>query len=572
MTQEIKSYELWKNKAVEDNDLQDELQILKDQDNEIYERFYKDLEFGTAGLRGIIGAGTNRMNIYTVRKATQGLANYLNNKYKNPSVAISFDSRIKSDLFSKEAASVLAANDILVYIAKELNPVPFLSFSVRELDCSAGIMITASHNPFKYNGYKCYGSDGCQITENAANEIYENIKQVDIFKGVKTCNFKEAIKSGKIKYITDDITTKYLDKVKEQAIQPEICEKAGLKVVYTPLNGSGNKLVRQIFKDLKIKDVYIVKEQELPDGNFPTCPYPNPEEKDALKLAINLAKEKDADLVIATDPDSDRIGIAVKDKDDYRLMTGNEVGIMLTEYLLSQKEKRGLLSKNSLVIKTIVSTELIKKITDKYNCKMKNVLTGFKYIGEQIALLEEKGHEKDFIFGFEESYGYLSGTYVRDKDGVVAAMLICEMACYFKSIGKTLVDFINDLYNEYGYYKNTTLSCNFEGATGLAKMKSIMDEFRRTGFEKIASFKVLSIADYLNSFKINLESNEKTKIDLPKSNVLAYYLENGNKVIIRPSGTEPKIKVYVTAVESSLKESEEIGENIIQEVLSLLNV
>ena len=421
-------YNLWCKQANQDVDLIEELNSISDNDDEIYERFYKELEFGTAGLRGIIGAGTNRMNIYTVGRTTQGLANSLKKSEKNASVAISYDSRIKAKLFAEECACILAANGIKAYITKELQPTPVLSFAVREYKCSAGIMITASHNPAKYNGYKCYGSDGCQMTDDNANKVYEEILNVDIFNDVKKITFKEGIEQGLIEYISNDFYQNYLDKVQQQSINPNICKGADLKVVYTPLNGAGNKLVREILSRIGVKNISVVKQQENPDGNFPTCPYPNPEFKEALNLALDLANEVKPDLILATDPDSDRVGIAVKNEKGTRLMTGNEVGIMLINYILSCRKANGSLPKNPVAVKTIVTSPLVDKICEKYNCELKTVLTGFKYIGDQILRLEKINEEDRYVFGFEESYGYLAGTYVRDKDAVVASMLICEMA------------------------------------------------------------------------------------------------------------------------------------------------
>lgn len=568
---ELEKYSLWLERAKEDPDLIEDLKSIEKNKDEIYDRFYMDLTFGTAGLRGVLAAGSNRMNIYTVRKATKGLADYLNANYKNPSVAISYDSRKKSDLFAKETAKVLVANNIKVYIVKELSPVPFLSFSVRFLKTQAGVMITASHNPSQYNGYKCMGEDGCQLTEHAANEVYKCIESNDIFN-IEVEDFNKAIAENKISYIEDNVKEEYLKAVYEQSINKDVCKNANLKVVYTPLNGAGNKFVRGILDKIAVKNVSIVEEQEYPDGNFPTCKYPNPEVKEALDLAIKKAKKEDADLVIATDPDSDRIGIAVKDNGEFKLITGNEVGIMLLEYILSQKKANNTLNKRPFAVKTIVSTDLANKIAENYNCELKEVLTGFKYIGEQILNLEKKNEEDRFIFGFEESYGYLAGTYVRDKDGVVAAMLICEMASFFKTQNKTLVEYLNSLYQKYGFYKNTLLNFNFTGTAVLDKMKNIMSEIRSNPLKEIAGYKVLKLADYSISKKINLETKEETKIDLPKSNVISYYLENDNKVIIRPSGTEPKIKIYITAVGKSMKEAQEITDKISSHVSKIINV
>lgn len=542
-------YKKWCQKACEDKDITSELEEIKDNDNEIYERFYKALEFGTAGLRGIIGAGTNRMNIYVVRQATQGLANYVLSKYSKGSVAISHDSRIKADVFMIEAAKVLAANGIKVYITKELQPTPVLSYLVRYFKCQAGIMITASHNPAAYNGYKAYGEDGCQMTDIAANAVYEEISKIDIFDDVKTMELDKALECGLVEYVGDEVYDSYIEQVKKQQINPGICKDADLKVVYTPLNGTGNKLVRRILKEIGVTDVEIVKEQELPDGNFTTCPYPNPEIKEALQKGLELCDKVKPDLLLATDPDADRVGIAVKDYDgSYRLITGNEDGIMLTDYILSSRKKNGTLPEKPVMVKTIVTSVLLNRICEKYGCELKNVLTGFKYIGEVILNLEKKGQEDRFVFGFEESYGYLAGTYVRDKDAVVASMLICEMAAYFKKQGKTLAQVIDGIYDEYGYYMNSTLSFEFEGAAGMQKMDGIMSGLRKNMPKEICGYKVVKTADYKLSEEKDLVNCTESKIDLPKSNVIQFNLEGDNAVIVRPSGTEPKIKLYITAV------------------------
>ena len=566
-------YDLWINNCNEDNDLIDELNSIKDNESEIYERFYRELEFGTAGLRGIIGVGTNRMNIYTIRRATQGLANYINSiNVKNPAVAIAYDSRIKSKLFAKEAARVLASNDIKVYITKEIQPTPVLSFVVREYGCDAGIMITASHNPAKYNGYKCYGSDGCQMTDKSAGIVYNEIRKVDIFNDVKVCDFDNALDSGLISFIEDNFYDKYIEKVKEQRVNKDIKVAPNFKVVYTPLNGAGNRLVRRILSEIGIENIYIVKEQEVPDGNFPTCPYPNPEIKQALELAIELAERNSADLVIATDPDSDRVGIAVKDGSYYRLMTGNEVGILLINYILSCRTELNTLPSSPFAVKTIVSSEMVTKIANDYNCELKNVLTGFKYIGEQILNLEKQGQDNRFIFGFEESYGYLAGTYVRDKDAVVASMLICEMCVYYNNLGKSLLDVMNELCNKYGFYQNSTTSFEFEGSVGMKKMDKIMFNLRNNPPTEIAGKKVVKINDYSISQSKDLLNGNIDKIDLPKSNVLFYFLEGGASTIVRPSGTEPKIKVYVTSVEDTLDSSLKLKKNIESNMTKLLGV
>lgn len=555
----IKNYNLWLEKAVEDGDLIEELKSIKDNEEEIYERFYRSLEFGTAGLRGVIGAGTNRMNIYVVRQATQGLANYVIKKYGKGAVAISHDSRIKADLFMNEAAKVLAANGIKVYITTELQPTPVLSYLVRYFKCQAGIMVTASHNPAKYNGYKAYGEDGCQMTDVAANAVYDEICNIDIFNDVKTMDLNEALDKGLVEYVSDDVYTSYLEEVKKQQVNPGVCKDADIKVVYTPLNGCGNKLVRRVLKEIGVKEVSIVKEQELPDGNFTTCPYPNPEYKEALQKGLELCEKEKPDLLLATDPDADRVGIAVKDHDgSYRLISGNEDGVMLTDYILSNRKANGTMPENPVVVKTIVTSKLIEKLCEKYGAELRNVLTGFKYIGEVILGLEQKGEEDRYMFGFEESYGYLAGTYVRDKDAVVASMLICEMAATYKKQGKTLAQVIDGLYEEFGYYMNKTLSFEFEGAQGMQKMADIMSGLRDNAPAEIAGRKVVKTADYKLSVEKDIVSGEEKTINLPKSNVLQYNLDGEHMVIVRPSGTEPKIKIYLTAVGNDKSDAERI--------------
>lgn len=565
-------YTLWKSKAVDDSDLIDELNSIQGNDEEIYDRFYRCLEFGTAGLRGVIGAGTNRMNIYNVRLATQGLANYLNQRYDQSAVAISYDSRIKADLFAKEAARTLAGNGIKVYLTAELQPTPVLSFLVRNLKCKAGIMITASHNPAKYNGYKCYGDDGCQMTDDGANSVYNEIQKLDCFEDIKLADFDKAISDGVIEYVQDSEYQTYLDNVQAQQIHKDACIGSALKVVYTPLNGAGNKLVRAILDRIGVEDVHIVKEQENPDGNFTTCPYPNPEFKEALELGLKLCDELKPDLLLATDPDSDRVGIAAKDGDSYRLITGNETGIMLTDYILSQRTALGTLPKNPIIVKTIVTSIMINKLCEKYRAELRNVLTGFKYIGEQILGLEKKGEENRYVFGFEESYGYLAGTYVRDKDAVVASMLICEMSAYYKKQGKTLSQVIDEMYDQYGYYINKTLNFAFEGAQGMKKMQEIMTELRENTPAEIAGFKVIKVDDYLKSVSTDIVNGQKTEINLPKSNVIGFSLEGENAVIVRPSGTEPKIKLYVTAVGNSEENAKELSDKLAKAGEALMGV
>lgn len=566
-------YNDWLSKATEDKDLIAELENIKDDETEIYERFYTSLKFGTAGLRGIIGAGTNRMNIYVVRQATQGLANYILEKYGKGSVAISHDSRIKADLFMIEAARVLAANGIKVYITSELQPTPVLSYLVRYFKCQAGIMVTASHNPAAYNGYKAYGEDGCQMTDDAANAVYDEITKLDYFNDVKIADFDNAVKSNMIEYVDDSVYDSYIEKVMEQQVNPGICADADLKVVYTPLNGTGNKLVRKVLDKIGVKSVSIVKEQELPDGNFTTCPYPNPEIKEALQKGLELCEKEQPDLLLATDPDADRVGIAVKDYDgSYRLITGNENGVMLTNYILSCKKENGVLPENPVVVKTIVTTKLINQLCDKYGCELKNVLTGFKYIGEVILNLEKKNEENRYLFGFEESYGYLSGTYVRDKDAVVASMLVCEMAAYYKKQGKSLAEVIDGLYEEFGYYLNQTYSYEFSGAAGMQKMADMMSDVRKNLPDEIAGYKVEKVCDYLLKKEKDLATGEETAIDLPQSNVIALNLSDNNAVIIRPSGTEPKIKLYITAVGKDKENAESVCKKLVvsaQEILGL---
>lgn len=567
------TYNEWLENAVEDKDLKAELESIKNNEDEIYDRFYTALKFGTAGLRGIIGAGTNRMNIYVVRQATQGLANYVLKKYGNGSVAISHDSRIKADLFMNEAARVLAANGIKVYITSELQPTPVLSYLVRYFKCQAGIMVTASHNPAAYNGYKAYGEDGCQMTDVAANTVYDEISKLDMFKDVKIADFDEAVKSGMIEYVDESVYDTYLEKVMEQQVNPGVCKGADLKVVYTPLNGTGNKLVRKVLGKIGVNDVVVVPEQELPDGNFTTCPYPNPEIKEALAKGLELCEKEQPDLLLATDPDADRVGIAVKDYDgSYRLISGNEDGVMLTNYILSCKKASGKLPEKPVVVKTIVTTKLINKLCEKYGCELKNVLTGFKYIGEVILNLEKKHEENRYLFGFEESYGYLSGTYVRDKDAVVASMLVCEMAAYYKKQGKSLAEVIDGLYEEFGYYLNKTYSFEFGGAAGMQKMADIMTAVRDNTPKSIAGYDVVKVSDYLLRKETDVATGSVTDIDLPKSNVIALHLADDNAVIIRPSGTEPKIKLYITSVGKDKDNAAKICEKLVVASKEILGI
>ena len=559
---EMELYSLWCENAKADPDLVTELESIKNDDEAISDRFYRDLEFGTGGLRGVIGAGTNRMNIYTVRRATQGFADYLNQEYDNPAVAVSYDSRIKSDVFSKAAAEVLAANGIKVHIYTELMPTPCLSFAVRALKCQGGIMVTASHNPAKYNGYKVYGDDGCQITLRSAEIILDKINSLDIFNDVKSADFDEEVKKGNIQYIGNDVIEAYYEKVLAEAINPDLCASSGLKVVYTPLNGTGNKPVREILKRIGITDVTIVKEQENPDGNFTTCPYPNPEIREALEVGLRYCNEVKPDLLLATDPDCDRVGIAVPDGDGYALFSGNEVGAMLLEYIADQSIKKGIMPENPIAVKTIVTTDIVNSIGKEYGVEIIDVLTGFKFIGEQIGFLEEKGEENRYIFGFEESYGYLSGAYVRDKDAVNASMLICEMAAYYRTQGISLLEARENMYKKYGMFYQTLYSFTFEGESGMNKMDEIMTTLRNNPLTAIAGIPVVKFDDYKASTSKDIASGAVTELTLPKSNVLAFFLEGGSKVIVRPSGTEPKIKTYLTAKQPTRAEAEALEKKL----------
>ena len=565
-------YALWCEKATADADLLPELESVKGNEDEILDRFYKNLEFGTAGLRGVIGAGTNRMNIYTVNQATQGLADYLNEDFENPSIAIAYDSRIKSDVFARSAACVLAANGVQVYLYPELVPTPMLSYAVRTLKCSSGIIIPASHNPSKYNGYKCYDPNGYQMTDAAAAKTYAYIQKVDMFSGVKTTDFDEALAEGKIRYIARDVFEGFYEEVLKAQVNPEVCKTSDLSVIYTPLNGTGNLHVREILKRIGIRDVTVVPEQELPDGNFPTCPYPNPEIRQAFERAIALSETKKADLLLATDPDCDRVGIAVLDGGEYKLMTGNEVGAMLTEYVLSTLSTQGKLPQNPIVVKTIVTSRLVAKIAENYGAETADLLTGFKYIGELVTKLEEKGEADRYIIGMEESYGYLRGTHCRDKDAVVASMLICEMAAYYKAKGMSLYDFMQSIYKKYGLYLNTLLNFNFEGAAGMQKMADMMNALRENPPKEIGGEAVESITDYKASICKDLTTGGETAVDLPKSNVLQYRLAGEDSVIVRPSGTEPKIKIYITSVADTRENAQAKADAIAKDMEKRLGI
>ena len=542
-----KEYERWLNTDLEDADLRPELAGIEGNDDEIKERFALALKFGTAGLRGVLGAGTNRMNIYVVRQATQGLANWVKTQGGSQTVAISYDSRLKSDVFAKTAAGVLAANDIQVRIYDALMPVPALSFATRYYKCNAGVMVTASHNPAKYNGYKAYGPDGCQLTDDAAAVVYEEIQKTDVLTGAKYMSFAEGVEKGLIHFVGDDCKKALYDAIESRQVRPGLCKTAGLKLVYSPLNGSGLVPVTQVLKDIGVTDITIVPEQEYPNGYFTTCSYPNPEIFEALELGLNLAKEKGADLMLATDPDADRVGLAMKCPDgSYELVSGNEVGVLLLDYICAGRIEKGTMPENPVAVKSIVSTPLADAVAKHYDVELRNVLTGFKWIGDQIAKLEADGEVDRFIFGFEESYGYLAGPYVRDKDAVIGSMLICEMAAYYRSIGSSLKQRMEEIYSEYGRYLNKVDSFEFPGLTGMDKMASIMQGLRDNPPTEIGGVKVVKATDY--------KKTEET--GLPAANVLIYSMEDGATVIVRPSGTEPKIKTYFTTLGKDLAEAQ----------------
>ena len=543
----LEDYKRWAAAELEDPALARELKEIAGDDEQIKDHFAVALKFGTAGLRGVLGAGTNRMNIYVVRQATQGLANWVKTQGGSQSVAISYDSRINSDVFAKTAACVLAANGIHVRIYDALMPVPALSFATRYYKANAGIMITASHNPAKYNGYKAYGPDGCQMTDDAAAIVYAEIQKTDVLTGAKRIPFEEGLSSGMIQYVGEDCKEALYDAIKARSVRPGLCKTAGLKLVYSPLNGSGLVPVTRILHDIGIDDITIVPEQQYPDGRFPTCPYPNPEIFEALKLGLELAEKNGADLMLATDPDADRVGIAIRCPDgSYELVSGNEVGVLLLDYICQGRIEKGTMPANPVAVKSIVSTPLADAVAKSYGVEMRNVLTGFKWIGDQIARLEAAGQVDRFIFGFEESYGYLAGPYVRDKDAIIGSMLICEMAAYYRSIGASIKERLEEIYAKFGRYLNKVDSFEFPGLSGMEKMAGIMDGLRKTPPAEIGGYKVTSVTDY--------QDTEKT--GLPKANVLIYALEGGATVVVRPSGTEPKIKTYFTTLGKDLAQAQ----------------
>ena len=543
----LEDYKRWAAAELEDPDLARELKEIAGDDEQIKDRFAVALKFGTAGLRGVLGAGTNRMNIYVVRQATQGLANWVKTQGGSQSVAISYDSRINSDVFAKTAACVLAANGIHVRIYDALMPVPALSFATRYYKANAGIMITASHNPAKYNGYKAYGPDGCQMTDDAAAIVYAEIQKTDVLTGAKRIPFEEGLSSGMIQYVGENCKEALYDAIKARSVRPGLCKTAGLKLVYSPLNGSGLVPVTRVLHDIGIDDITIVPEQQYPDGRFPTCPYPNPEIFEALKLGLELAEKNGADLMLATDPDADRVGIAIRCPDgSYELVSGNEVGVLLLDYICQGRIEKGTMPANPVAVKSIVSTPLADAVAKSYGVEMRNVLTGFKWIGDQIARLEAAGQVDRFIFGFEESYGYLAGPYVRDKDAIIGSMLICEMAAYYRSIGSSIKERLEEIYAKFGRYLNKVDSFEFPGLSGMEKMAGIMDGLRKNPPAEIGGYKVASVTDY--------QDTEKT--GLPKANVLIYALEGGATVVVRPSGTEPKIKTYFTTLGKDLAQAQ----------------
>lgn len=567
-----KLYDLWLEGTKDNEELHGELLAIRNDDDEILDRFYRNLEFGTAGLRGVLGAGTNRMNTYTVCQATQGLADYLNSKYEAASVAVGYDSRINSDIFSRECAGVLAANGIKVYIYRNLIPTPLVSYAVMRLKCQSGVVITASHNPSKYNGYKCYDPAGYQMTEEAANETYSFIQKVDMFDGVRKMPFEEGLEKGLIKYISDDIIEEFYAKVLTRPINPEIIKDSDIKIIYTPLNGTGNIPVRTVLSRAGFKNVRVVPEQEMPNGKFPTCPYPNPEIKQVFECATAMTENEKADLLLATDPDCDRVGIAVLVDGEYALLSGNDVGVLLTEYMLSARKEKGTLPENPAMTKSFVSTPLVDKVAAKYGCKVTDVLTGFKYVGEFVANLEKEGGEDRFVMGFEESYGYLIGTHARDKDGVAASLMVCEMAAYYKSKGKTLVDVLDDIYAEHGNCVDKLYNFMFEGASGMVKMGEIMTETRNNPPKELAGFKVIKVSDFEAGTITDTETGEKEPLSLPKSNILSYVLADGSTAIVRPSGTEPKIKVYIAGCGKTKEEAAQTADSIGEAMKRLLKI
>lgn len=543
----LDEYKRWLSANLIDFDLHAELASIENDDEAIKERFAVALKFGTAGLRGTLGAGTNRMNIWVVRQATQGVADWVKTQGGTQTVAISYDSRLKGWTFAKDAAAVLAANGIHVRLYDELMPVPALSFATRYYHCNAGIMITASHNPAKYNGFKAYGPDGCQMTDDAAAIVYDQIQKTDVLTGAKYITFAEGVEKGLIQFVGDDCKEALYQAIESRQVRPNLCKTAGLKLVYSPLNGTGLVPVTRVLRDMGITDITIVPEQEYPNGYFTTCPYPNPEIYEALEKGLELAKKVGADLMLATDPDADRVGIAMKCPDgSYELVSGNEMGVLLLDYICAGRIEKGTMPKNPVAVKSIVSTPLADLVAKHYGVELRHTLTGFKWIGDQIAQLEAHGEEERFIFGFEESYGYLAGSYVRDKDAIVGSMLICEMAAYYRSIGSSIKQRLDEIYAQYGRFLNKVDSYEFDGLSGMDKMAGIMNTLRTNPPVEFAGRKVVSLTDY----------NKPEETGLPKANVLIFGLEDGATVVVRPSGTEPKIKTYFTTLGKDLAEAQ----------------
>ena len=572
----LEEYKKWCESPEFDEETKKELLAIKDDEKEIEDRFYKELEFGTAGLRGVIGAGTNRMNQYTVGKATQGLANYiLEQGTENKGVAISYDSRKMSKEFSMQTALILCANGIKTYLFKSLRPVPELSFAIRELKCTAGIMITASHNPPKYNGYKVYWDDGAQIVSPRDKDIIAKVRAVESFSEIKQMSEEEAKSKGLLNFVGTEMDDKYIEKLKSLILNPEIVKEQGkkLKVVYTPLHGTGNMVAERLLKEIGIENLYVVPEQKEPDGNFPTVDYPNPEDPKAFQLALELAKKVDADVVLATDPDADRLGIFAKDTKtgEYKNYTGNMSALLIAEYRISQMQEKGILPKNGMMITTIVSSNLTKAIGESYGLEVFEVLTGFKNIGAVMRKAEEN-KDKEYVFGFEESYGCLIGDYARDKDGIAAVMALCEAACYYQSKGMTLWDQMIAIYEKYGYYKETQVSIVREGAEGAEEIKQIMTNTRNKDIEKIGDYKVLTFKDIDKDYVKNMITGEESKSGLPKSNVLYYELEDNNWCCIRPSGTEPKIKLYMGVKGKTDEEASKKLEDLKQAMLEVVKI
>lgn len=572
----LEEYKKWCEGKEFDEETKKELLSIKENEKEIEDRFYKELEFGTAGLRGIIGAGTNRMNKYTVGKATQGLANYiLEQGVEDKGVAISYDSRKMSKEFSLQTALILAANGIKAYLFEELRAVPELSFAIRELNCTAGVMITASHNPPKYNGYKVYWEDGAQIVAPRDKDIIKKVREIKDFSTIKEISEEEAIKKGLLKYIGKEMDDKYIEKLKSLVLNPDIVKKQGenLKVVYTPLHGTGNTIVERLLKEIGIKNLYVVPEQKDPDGNFPTVEYPNPEDPRAFKLALELAKKVDADIVLATDPDADRLGVLAKDSKtgEYKDYTGNMSALLIAEYRISQMKEKDILSKNGMLITTIVSSKLAKVIAKEYGLEYIEVLIGFKNIGAIIRQAEEK-NDKKYIFGFEESYGCLIGDYARDKDGLAAVMALCEAACYYKSKEKTLWDAMIDIYEKYGYYKETQVSIVREGVDGAKEISAIMENMRNKEINKIGEYKVLTFKDIEKDYQKDMLTQKITSTELPKSNILYYELEDNSWCCIRPSGTEPKIKIYIGVKGNTEEDAKEKLNKLKEEMNKLVKI